>query len=339
MQIPLIQPFTRVFARLAFAFCVVIGAVTAWADSSSLMTSRAVYGDQGSDRRLVIGSLTNAPRYNFGQIKPFSLYILDQLKELGIDAVEVVTTDSHEKMIELLRNGQVDWVAATPYAALMYERDAKAEFILSKKSRGRGAYRTVFFARNDSGITSLEDLKGKTLAFEKPGSTSAYFLPAMELLGAGFKLVRLDSPRDTAPDDAIGYVFSGDEVNSSTWVHKRIADAAAFSNEDWESEWRTPPAFRKDIAIFHQTYEVPRSIELVRAGLDPLIRTRIRQTLLALNDDPDAKDMLLGYYAASDFAGLTADQMVALDKIRKTLKTFEDSMGLSDSKLAKVRKP
>ena len=338
MNTPAIQTFTRACTR----FCVTLGCVLfAWAaaaDDLALTSSRAVYGDADGDRRLVIGSLTNAPRYNFGQIRPLSLYMLSQVRDLGIDAVEVVTTDSHDKMIELLRSGRVDWVAATPYAALMYERDADVELMLTKKSRGRGAYRTVFFARKDAGITSLEDLKGKTIAFEKPGSTSAYFMPAMELLGAGYKLVKLDSPRATAPDDAIGYLFSGDEVNSSTWVHKRITHAAAFSNEDWESDWRTPPAFRKDIAIFHETSEVPRSIELLRSGLDPLLRSRIRQTLLALNDNPDAEDMLRGYYAASDFAEITSQQLVALDKIRQTLTVFEDSMSQSDTTVAEVEK-
>ncbi len=305
-----------------------------WADGLSATSSRAIYGDKNSEKRLVIGSVTNAPKYNFGQLQPLSLYILDRVKELGIDAVMVVTTKTHEQMIQLMREGHVDWVAATPYAALMYEREAGAEFILTKKSRGRGDYRTVFFSRTDSGISTLDDLLGKTIAFEKPGSTSAYFLPAMELLGAGLKLVKLDSPRDKAPADSVGYVFSGDEVNSSTWVHKRISDAAAFSDEDWESEWRTPIGFRKDLKIFHQTAKVPRSLEMVRPGLEPLLRSRIVKSLLELNSNPDGEEIARGYYHASDFAELTAAQSIVLDKIRKVIKTFDVSMDETGDQLS-----
>ncbi|MFK8031608.1 MAG: phosphate/phosphite/phosphonate ABC transporter substrate-binding protein [Gammaproteobacteria bacterium] len=321
-----------------FALTVLVSSVTVSAEGLPSTSSRAIYGDQTSERRLVIGSVTNAPKYNFGQMKPISLYMLDQVQELGIDAVMVVTTDTHEQMIELLRDGYVDWVAATPYAALMYEREASAEFILTKKSHGRGAYRSVFFARNDSNIKSLDDLKGKTIAFEKPGSTSAYFLPAMELLGAGYELVRLGSPRDSAPDHAIGFLFSGDEVNSSTWVHKRIADAAAFSNEDWESDWRTPKGFRPDLAIFHETDEVPRSLEVVRSDLDPFLRSRIANSLLKLNSNPDAREILSGYYGGSGFSQLTPDQLEALEKIRKVIKVFNVSMTAADEALRSVPK-
>ncbi len=307
---------------------------SAWADGLKATSSRAIYGDKNSEKRLVIGSVTNAPRYNFGQMQPLSLYILDRVKDLGIDAVMVVTVDTHQQMSQLMREGHIDWVSATPYAALMYERDAGAEFMLTKKSRERGDYCTVFFSRSDSGISTLDDLLGKTIAFEKTDSTSAYFLPAMELLGAGFKLVKLDSPRDIAPADAIGYVFSGDEVNSSTWVHKRISDAAAFSDEDWESEWIMPTGFRDDMEIFHQTSKVPRSLEVVRPGLDPLLRTRIAKSLLELNSNPDAEEIVRGYYNASDFAELTEDQQDVLETIRKVIKTFDISMDDTDDQVA-----
>lgn len=296
------------------------------ADGLPVTSSRAIYGDQTSERRLVIGSVTNAPKYNFGQMKRLSLYMLEQIRELGIDAVMVVTIETHEQMVELLRKGHVDWVAATPYAALMYEREADAELVLTKKSRGRGAYRSVFFARNDANIESLDDLVGRTIAFEKPGSTSAYFLPAMELISAGFTLVELKSPRDRAPDGAVGYVFSGDEVNSSTWVHKRITDAAAFSNADWESDWRMPHGFRRDLSIFHETDEVPRSLEVLRPGIDPLLRSQIVSSLMALNNAEDAPEILQGYYGASDFSALTSDQLDSLEKIRRAVKRFEASM-------------
>ncbi|MEM7083364.1 MAG: phosphate/phosphite/phosphonate ABC transporter substrate-binding protein [Pseudomonadota bacterium] len=299
------------------------------ADGLPSTSSRAIYGDASSSKRLVIGSVTNAPKYNFGQMQGISRYMLERVRDLGVEAIMVVTIDSHEQMTEMLRDGHVDWVSATPYAAIKYEREAGAQFLLTKKNRGRGAYHSVFFARSDSNIQGIGDLVGKTIAFEKPGSTSAYFLPAIELLGAGFRLVRLESHRHPPPPDAIGYLFSGDEVNSSTWVHKRIVDAAAFSNEDWGSEWRTPAAFRQDMSIFYRTTDVPRSLDILRAGIDPLLRTRIQQSLLDLNNHPDAQDILHGYYGASEFALITEAQQQALDKIRGDMDAFERTMAES----------
>ena len=46
---------------------------------------------------------------------------------------------------------------------------------------GDTGYYSVMVARKDSGITSLEDMKGKHLGFADPNSTSGYLIPSVEL--------------------------------------------------------------------------------------------------------------------------------------------------------------
>lgn len=288
-------------------------------------SSQVSYGNKAATRFLRMGSVTNAPKYNFGQMQGIAQYVLEHVRDLGIERVDVFTIGSTEDMLKLMQAGKVDWVSATPYAALMYERDANAEFLATRKTRGRANYHSVFFTRKDSGINTLEDLQGKVIAFEKPGSTSAFFLPAMALLDAGLTLEELSSPRDVPAENSIGYVFSGDEANSSTWVHKRISVAAAFSNADWDSKWMTPEAYRDDLLIFHTTPQVPRSIEVVRSELDPLLKKRIKTALFATNGNPDLTDMLRGYYGASDFAELTEAQLEALERIRRNMGKFHQA--------------
>ncbi|NNF17962.1 MAG: PhnD/SsuA/transferrin family substrate-binding protein, partial [Gammaproteobacteria bacterium] len=212
---------------------------------------------------------------------------------------------------------------ATPYSALIYEEQASAELLLTKKIRGNANYRSIFFTRKDSGISSLDQLLNKVIAFEKPGSTSAYFLPAADILAQGYQLVELDGPLDRPPQGTIGYVFSGDEANSAIWVHKRIVAAAAFSDEDWNSSFNMPNAFRDDISVFHRTRSAPRSIEVVRGDLDERIKARLKAVLFEANNDPDAQVALQGYYRASDFAELSEPQFEALQYIRLAMQDFE----------------
>ena len=46
---------------------------------------------------------------------------------------------------------------------------------------GGYGYYSIGFARKDSGITSLEDMKGKTFGFGDPNSTSGYLIPSIEI--------------------------------------------------------------------------------------------------------------------------------------------------------------
>jgi phosphonate transport system substrate-binding protein len=53
---------------------------------------------------------------------------------------------------------------------------------------GSFTYHSIGFARVDSGITSLDDMKGKKFAFADPNSTSGYLIPLVELPQAGYSM-------------------------------------------------------------------------------------------------------------------------------------------------------
>jgi phosphonate transport system substrate-binding protein len=54
------------------------------------------------------------------------------------------------------------------------KEDAGAEPLLQEWKKGVAEYKTVFFVRKDSGITSFKALVGKKIPFEDAGSTSAF---------------------------------------------------------------------------------------------------------------------------------------------------------------------
>ncbi len=279
-------------------------------------TTPLTYGNPGTGRVLVIGCVTNDPKYNYGRMQGIAEYVLDKMRDVDIDAVEVFTVDSPEKMARLLRSGRVDWVSATPFNAIRYTDQSGGEILLAKAQSDRAWYQSVFFARRDSGITSLQDLVGKTIAFEKPDSTSAYFLPMTMLKAAGLPLIQLDSVRSIPPDNAIGYVFSGEETNSTLWVHKRLVAAAVFSDADWNTAYIMPLSLRDDMAIFERSGQLPRSVEIVNAALPEPIKQRLKEILLAAPADPDAQAALNQYYRATGFSELTTDMRSALESVR-----------------------
>ena len=69
--------------------------------------------------------------------------------------------------------------------AKIYLTDPNAvELKLTKQNvDGSTGYYSIGFARADSGITSIDDAKGKVFAFADPNSTSGYLVPGAELIG------------------------------------------------------------------------------------------------------------------------------------------------------------
>ncbi|MBE9604030.1 phosphate/phosphite/phosphonate ABC transporter substrate-binding protein [Acetobacteraceae bacterium H6797] len=72
------------------------------------------------------------------------------------------------------------------YAATWMDTNGGVEPILVTRERdGSTSYIAVMYTRADSGITSLEQMKGHSIAWADPNSASGYLIPRAELRAAG----------------------------------------------------------------------------------------------------------------------------------------------------------
>jgi phosphonate transport system substrate-binding protein len=246
-------------------------------------------------RSLVIGRVSSDASQTYKQLKPMVDYVANRLADIGITDGQVLMAKNHDEMLRYLREGKVDWVQKTVFEALIYNREVGAEIALRSWRHGVANYHTVMFARKDGQIASLEDLVGKKIAFEDPGSTSAFFVPSAILKRAKFQLLELSSPKEKSPAGIIGYVFARDELSITTWVHRGIVDAGAYHNQNWDDLKDAPKAMKKDLKVFYEGKPMPRMIELLRGTLEPNVKARIKEVLLRAHKDPAATDALQGY--------------------------------------------
>jgi phosphonate transport system substrate-binding protein len=200
--------------------------------------------------------------------------------------------------------------------ALQLQTRAGAEPLLLTERSGVSAYRTVFFARRDSGIDSLEELRGRSIAFQNLNSTSAYYVPAMELINQDLPMEILLSPGDRPAPGSVGYLFARSELNIATWVHKRLIDAGVMSNLDWDSTQRMPASYRRDLVAFHVTDAFPRALEMTRGDMDPAVKARLREVLAAAANDPDASEALLRFFKTTRFLPMDGETARSLDVLR-----------------------
>ncbi len=282
---------------------------------AALVAMPAAFG-QDDSRVLVLGRISDDPKAHYQQLKPLLDYVVPRMADVGIREGRILMARDRKQMESYLRRGRVDWVTETAASAMQLQLGAGAQALLLTERYGVSRYRTVFFTRRDSGIASLDDLRGRSVAFQSPGSTSGYYVPALALLERALPLEVLLSPRDRPVASSVGYLFARSELNVSTWVHKRLVDAGTFSNLDWESPQRLPEPYRRDLVVFHQTPDYPRAVEMVRGDLAPKVKARLREVLMAAAEDPDAGEALLRFFKTTRFLAPTPADEHALDQIR-----------------------
>ncbi|ODT73831.1 MAG: phosphonate ABC transporter substrate-binding protein [Pelagibacterium sp. SCN 64-44] len=102
---------------------------------------------------------------------------------LGVPT-KLFTPADYDGVIQGLLGGTIDlaWLGPSAYAKAYLTDPEAVEPVLVKVNLDKSfGYYSIGFARADSGITSLEDMKGKVFGFGDPNSGSGYLIPAIEI--------------------------------------------------------------------------------------------------------------------------------------------------------------
>lgn len=206
------------------------------------------------------------------------------------------------------------------------QRTGRMDIRLLLWRKGQRQYHTVFFARRDSTIERLDQLRGKTIVFESPRSTSAYDVPRLALMGVGLQLAaaigRGGSDRHSPRD--VRFVFAGSELNQAYWVHAGRADAGAFNDGDWE---RVPKTIQSELRIFHETPPILRWLLSFTAVVDPDFRDAVVEILLSMDKDPEGRAVLQAASRIAKIERLTDADRASLTYWEQALRRL-DSMAI-----------
>jgi phosphonate transport system substrate-binding protein len=102
---------------------------------------------------------------------------------LGVP-VKLFTPADYDGVIQGMLGGSIDyaWLGASAYAKIYLTDPEAVEVKLIKQNLDDSTgYYSIGFTRKDTGITSMEDAKGKVFAFADPNSTSGFLVPGAEL--------------------------------------------------------------------------------------------------------------------------------------------------------------
>jgi len=111
--------------------------------------------------------------------------MVDQLPEaIGVKEVKLFPAADYDGTIQGLLGGTLDYaeLGASGYAKVyLTDPDAVDPVLTTVQTDGATGYYSIMLARKDSGIKTLEDMKGKKLGFADPDSTSGYLVPSVAL--------------------------------------------------------------------------------------------------------------------------------------------------------------
>ena len=143
---------------------------------------------------------------------------------LGVPT-KIYAPADYNGVIEGLLGGNLDmaWLGASGYAKVFLTNPDAVEPVLTKiNTDGSFGYHSIGFARVDSGIKSLEDMKGKVFGFGDPNSTSGYLIPSIEIPQAGYPMKSGEFFKEVkftgGHEQTIVAVFNGDIDGGVTWA-------------------------------------------------------------------------------------------------------------------------
>ena len=241
--------------------------------------------------------------------------------ELGVPTKLFPAAD-YDGVIQGLLGGSLDfaWLGASAYAKTYLTNPDAVDVMLTKQNTdGTTGYYAIGFSRADSGITSMDDAKGKVFAFADPNSTSGYLVPGAELQETYGKL-----------EDYFAEVkMSGGHEQSIVGVANGDFDAAvawADGLGNWEDGFNSG-AFRKaaDSGLVDMTtiQEIWRS-KLIPEGpmvIDRTLPQDVKDKMYAMLDTMWETDPECAYAVAAgeakDFVPVTHEDYLGIIAARK----------------------
>jgi phosphonate transport system substrate-binding protein len=148
---------------------------------------------------------------------------------------------------------------------------------------GSSTYRGFIFARKDSGIETVKDMKNKRLVLVDKATTAGYIFQLFYFNYSGI-------PKLEDYFSRIAYAGSHD---AAAWaVYTGEADIGGAKNHIFNRFKDEDPDFRKQMIVLAESPEVPSNGLAVRKDLNPAIKLRLKNLLLALHETKDGQEVL-----------------------------------------------
>ncbi|MCA9866205.1 MAG: phosphate/phosphite/phosphonate ABC transporter substrate-binding protein [Anaerolineae bacterium] len=179
---------------------------------------------------------------------------------------------------------QIGWLNTFNY--VLANEQCGVDAALATSRFGATTYAGQIIVRADSGITSLEDLRGKVMCWVDPASTSGYIIPRIMLAAEG-----IDPDTDFSQT-----IEAGSHNNVVTQVYNGDCDAGAtFSDARTGIEEEFPDVLEQ-VVVLATTSDIPNDSVSFVSDFPEEMRTEIVAALLDIAGSPEGQEALNTLY-------------------------------------------
>jgi phosphonate transport system substrate-binding protein len=203
-------------------------------------------------------------------------------KRLGMKVEWTPVTD-YAAAVETLVNKKIDlaWFGGFTFVQAHQRSGGKVIPLVQREEDEK--FRSVFISDAKSGITRLEDLKGRTLSFGSQSSTSGHLMPRSFLLAA-----KIDPDKDLKRVS-----FSGAHDATIAAVASGKVDAGALNISVWEKFVQDKKVDTEQVKVFYTTPTYYDYNWTVHADMPAALRESLAKAFLDLNaNTPEGAEIL-----------------------------------------------
>jgi len=243
-----------------------------------------------NDLNLKVLNIALSPTHDPDQLlensKPLVFYLEKELNA----KVNIIHVTDYSSVVQALGSQHVD-VAFMPGLPTVFAiKTADSRPICIEVQRGKTNYYSHIYVRKDSGLNTLEDLKGRSIAFTDYVSSSGFLYPLSRFYEEGL----IDKGENF--DKYFGKVrWLGGYETALTSMFNGQVDASCGSEH--APLWYLDEEQKKEIKLLDKSGPLPTHSLVVRNSLGEEIITKIQQVFMGLNN-PENKAILKDLYHA-----------------------------------------
>jgi phosphonate transport system substrate-binding protein len=193
-------------------------------------------------------------------------------KNLGC-SVQLFVAENYTAEIEAMRANKLDVGEFGPLGYIFAHKLAKAIPVAAfgDKNGKPVTYTAALWVPKDSTIMSVQDLKGHTIAFSDPGSTSGNLLPRYALIKAGLN-----------PDNDVKIEFAGSHTASLLALVNGKVDAGEVNSQQQATSSAAGQFDPSKFRTVWRSAPIPNDPITVRGNLPASFRAAVTKALLQL---------------------------------------------------------